>query len=119
MSEESDRHGEKASPVGAGGNDIGAGGQNVSRVLLTPQQVESSSAEALRTAWSNQDSYIDHLESLNKQLEGIYNSYLGLVVPCGRPEFDHGTSRCFCANIFVYSYIDNTLTKLPNSVIMT
>lgn len=71
MSEEGERHGEKASPVVAGGNDNGASGPNVVRVLLTPQQLESSSVESLRSAWNDQDSYIDHLETLNKQLEGI------------------------------------------------
>ncbi|CAG4952395.1 unnamed protein product [Colias eurytheme] len=65
MSEESDRHGESASDGVAGG-----GVTNVARVLLTPHQVDTASADSLRTAWRNQDLYIDHLESLNKQLEG-------------------------------------------------
>ncbi|XP_049875771.1 pre-mRNA-splicing regulator female-lethal(2)D [Pectinophora gossypiella] len=62
MSEETDRHGESASE--------GAGGTNANRVLLTPHQIDAANADSLRAAWRNQDLYIDHLESLNKQLEG-------------------------------------------------
>ncbi|XP_026321266.1 pre-mRNA-splicing regulator female-lethal(2)D [Hyposmocoma kahamanoa] len=62
MSEETDRHGESASD-GAGG------GSNAIRVLLTPHQIDAANADSLRAAWRNQDLYIDHLESLNKQLE--------------------------------------------------
>ncbi|CAK1555704.1 unnamed protein product [Leptosia nina] len=72
MSEELDRHGESASDSVAGG-----GVTNVARVLLTPVQLDTASAE-LRTAWKNQDSYIDHLETLNKQLEGSLEKAKGI-----------------------------------------
>ncbi|VVC90026.1 unnamed protein product [Leptidea sinapis] len=65
MSEESERHGESTSDGGA---------TNVARVLLTPQQLENATLESLRASWKNQDLYIDQLESLNKQLEGIYET---------------------------------------------
>ncbi|KAI5642059.1 WTAP/Mum2p family domain-containing protein [Phthorimaea operculella] len=61
MSEESERQGESASE--------GAGGTTLVRVLLTPHQIDAANADSLRAAWRNQDLYIDHLESLNKQLE--------------------------------------------------
>ncbi|KAJ2945714.1 hypothetical protein O0L34_g556 [Tuta absoluta] len=61
MSEESEQHGELASE--------GAGGTSLVRVLLTPHQIDAANADSLRAAWRNQDLYIDHLESLNKQLE--------------------------------------------------
>lgn len=61
MSEETDRHGETSDGV-----------TSPTRVLLTSHQLDTSSVESLRTAWRNQDLYIDHLETLNKQLEGIY-----------------------------------------------
>lgn len=66
MSEETERHGEASSEGGAGG-----GGSSLARVLLTPHQLEAAAADSLRAAWRNQDLYIDHLETLNKQLEGI------------------------------------------------
>ncbi|XP_023937129.2 pre-mRNA-splicing regulator female-lethal(2)D [Bicyclus anynana] len=62
MSEESERHGEPASDA--------PGGATNARVLLSPHQLDAASAETLRAAWRTQDSYIDHLETLNKQLEG-------------------------------------------------
>ncbi|XP_004931734.1 pre-mRNA-splicing regulator female-lethal(2)D [Bombyx mandarina] len=65
MSEETERHGEAACEGSTGGGDT-----NSIRVLLTPQQLDAASADALRSAWKSQDSYIDHLEKLNKQLEG-------------------------------------------------
>ncbi|KAM3965759.1 pre-mRNA-splicing regulator female-lethal(2)D [Aphomia sociella] len=65
MSEETERHGEATCDGSAGG-----GGTKETRVLLTPHQLESASAESLRAAWKTQDLYIDHLESLIKQLEG-------------------------------------------------
>ncbi|KAG6445086.1 pre-mRNA-splicing regulator female-lethal(2)D [Manduca sexta] len=65
MSEETERHGETACEGSAGGGDT-----NTIRVLLTPHQLEAASADSLRAAWKTQDSYIDHLEKLNKQLEG-------------------------------------------------
>lgn len=66
MSEETERHGETACEGSAGGGDT-----NTIRVLLTPHQLDAASADSLRAAWKTQDSYIDHLEKLNKQLEGI------------------------------------------------
>lgn len=83
MSEESERHGESSASPGA------------ARVVLSAQQFDAAS-ETLRAAWASQDSYIDHLETLNKQLEGIYDSYIGLVAPrsaCAPP------ASCLCANI--------------------
>lgn len=68
MSEETDRHGESAS-------DGSGGGTNAIRVLLTPHQLDAANADSLRAAWRNQDLYIDHLETLNKQLEGIYEKF--------------------------------------------
>lgn len=65
MSEETERHGEASCEGGAGG-----GGSSLARVLLTPHQLETAAAESLRAAWRTQDLYIDHLETLNKQLEG-------------------------------------------------
>lgn len=70
MSEETEQAGEKGSPVVA---DNGGGSHGVARVLLSSPQLEAATLEALRAAWKSQDSYIDHLESLNKQLEGIYD----------------------------------------------
>ncbi|XP_063626097.1 uncharacterized protein LOC134797683 isoform X2 [Cydia splendana] len=64
MSEESERHGESAAASPSTGGAIAA------RVVLTAHQLEAAAAETLRSAWSSQDSYIDHLETLNKQLEG-------------------------------------------------
>ncbi|KAJ0174566.1 hypothetical protein K1T71_009674 [Dendrolimus kikuchii] len=64
MSEETERHGEPASDGSAGGIT------NAIRVLLTPHQLDAASADSLRSAWRTQDLYIDHLETLNKQLEG-------------------------------------------------
>lgn len=63
MSEDSERHGELASE--------GGGVTKAVRVLLTPHQIDAASADSLRSAWRTQDLYIDHLETLNKQLEGI------------------------------------------------
>ncbi|GBP50624.1 Pre-mRNA-splicing regulator WTAP [Eumeta japonica] len=68
MSEETERQGEKTSPGAVTAN--AGNGQCMSRVVLNAQQLESSSAEELRTAWKSQAVYIDHLETLNKQLEG-------------------------------------------------
>lgn len=68
MSEESERHGESAS------DGVSGGVTNVARVLLTSLQLDTTSAESLRTSWRTQDLYIDHLETLNKQLEGIYEN---------------------------------------------
>ncbi|KAF9418881.1 hypothetical protein HW555_004401 [Spodoptera exigua] len=65
MSEDSERHGEASCDVGAGG-----GGSSIARVLMTPLQLDAAAADSLRAAWRNQDLYIDHLETLNKQLEG-------------------------------------------------
>uniref|UniRef100_A0A2H1VA12 SFRICE_005158 n=1 Tax=Spodoptera frugiperda TaxID=7108 RepID=A0A2H1VA12_SPOFR len=65
MSEETERHGEASCDVGAGG-----GGSSIARVLMTPLQLDAAAADSLRAAWRNQDLYIDHLETLNKQLEG-------------------------------------------------
>lgn len=62
MSEESERHGEPASE--------GGGVARAVRVLLTSHQLDAASADSLRSAWRSQDLYIDHLETLNKQLEG-------------------------------------------------
>lgn len=70
MSEETERAGEKSSPAVT---DNGGGSNGVARVLLSAPQLETAAADALRAAWRSQDSYIDHLESLNKQLEGIYD----------------------------------------------
>ncbi|KAG7312134.1 Pre-mRNA-splicing regulator female-lethal(2)D [Plutella xylostella] len=67
MSEETERLGGKSPPAVAE-NGSPSGG-SVARVLLTSQQLEAA-AESLRAAWRSQDAYIDHLESLNKQLEG-------------------------------------------------
>ncbi|XP_032518996.1 pre-mRNA-splicing regulator female-lethal(2)D [Danaus plexippus] len=64
MSEESERHGESAS------EGVSSGVTNVARVLLTSHQIDTATAESLRASWRNQDLYIDHLETLNKQLEG-------------------------------------------------
>lgn len=74
MSEDSERHGEPAS-------EGGGGPAKAVRVLLTPHQIDAASADSLRSAWRTQDLYIDHLETLNKQLEGIYESLQGLVAP--------------------------------------
>ncbi|KAL4711472.1 hypothetical protein ACJJTC_000488 [Scirpophaga incertulas] len=63
MSEEIDRQCETA-------NDSAGGGSKPTRVLLTSHQLDAATVESLRTAWKSQDLYIDHLESLNKQLEG-------------------------------------------------
>lgn len=68
MSEESERHGELAS------DGVSGGVTNVARVLLTSVQLDTATAESLRASWRNQDLYIDHLETLNKQLEGIYEN---------------------------------------------
>ncbi|OWR51423.1 Pre-mRNA-splicing regulator female-lethal [Danaus plexippus plexippus] len=65
MSEESERHGESAS------EGVSSGVTNVARVLLTSHQIDTATAESLRASWRNQDLYIDHLETLNKQLEGV------------------------------------------------
>ncbi|XP_072945063.1 uncharacterized protein [Epargyreus clarus] len=65
MSEEPERQGESASEGVAGG-----GVTNVARVLLTSHQIDSATADSLRASWRNQDLYIDHLETLNKRLEG-------------------------------------------------
>ncbi|XP_050348108.1 pre-mRNA-splicing regulator female-lethal(2)D [Nymphalis io] len=65
MSEESERHGESASD-----GVSGSGVTNVARVLLTSLQLDTATAESLRASWRTQDLYIDHLETLNKQLEG-------------------------------------------------
>lgn len=70
MSEDSERHGEPASE--------GDGPAKAVRVLLTSHQIDASSADSLSSAWRTQDLYIDHLETLNKQLEGIYESHIGL-----------------------------------------
>lgn len=70
MSEESERHGESANDAPGGAASVA----RVARVALSPQQLEAASADALRAAWRSQDSYIDHLETLNKQLEGIYTN---------------------------------------------
>ncbi|XP_028169814.1 pre-mRNA-splicing regulator female-lethal(2)D [Ostrinia furnacalis] len=64
MSEEIERQCETAS------DNAGGGSSKESRVLLTPHQLDAASADSLRAAWRTQDLYIDHLESLNKQLEG-------------------------------------------------
>lgn len=69
MSEEIERQCETAS------DNAGGGSAKETRVLLTPHQLDAASADSLRAAWRNQDLYIDHLESLNKQLEGIYESF--------------------------------------------
>ncbi|XP_053610674.1 uncharacterized protein fl(2)d [Plodia interpunctella] len=66
MSEEAERHGEAACDNYAGSG----GGTKETRVLLTPHQLDAASADSLRSAWRTQDLYIDHLETLNKQLEG-------------------------------------------------
>lgn len=71
MSEETERHGEAA----CDGNAGGGGSTKETRVLLTPHQLDAASLDSLRTAWRTQDLYIDHLETLNKQLEGIYESF--------------------------------------------
>lgn len=97
MSEDSERHGEPASE--------GGGPAKAVRVLLTSSQIDAASVDSLRSTWRAQDLYIDHLETLNKQLEGIYESPIGLVAPL--PAFD---SR-------VTITIDNALTKLVNTVI--
>lgn len=68
MSEEIERQCETAS-------DNTGGGSNETRVLLTSHQLDAASADSLRAAWRTQDLYIDHLETLNKQLEGIYESF--------------------------------------------
>lgn len=89
MSEETDRHGESASD-GAGG------GSNAIRVLLTPHQIDAANADSLRAAWRNQDLYIDHLESLNKQLEGIYEKFrLGSDLWSVRPSVFVQTLPCY------------------------
>ncbi|CAG9564614.1 unnamed protein product [Danaus chrysippus] len=64
MSEESERHGESAS------EGVCSSVTNVARVLLTSHQIDTATAESLRASWRDQDLYIDHLETLNKQLEG-------------------------------------------------
>ncbi|CAG9788797.1 unnamed protein product [Diatraea saccharalis] len=64
MSEEIDRQCETAS------DNAGGGSLKPTRVLLTSHQLDAATADSLRTAWKTQDSYIDHLETLNKQLEG-------------------------------------------------
>lgn len=71
MSEESERHGDPASE--------GGGVAKTVRVLLTSHQLDAASADSLRSAWKSQDLYIDHLETLNKQLEGIYDSLIASV----------------------------------------
>lgn len=68
MSEESERQEESAS------DGVSGSVTNVARVLLTSVQLDTATAESLRASWRNQDLYIDHLETLNKQLEGIYEN---------------------------------------------
>lgn len=46
-------------------------GAGSARVKLSSEQLQLSSAEELQVAWATQDTFIDHLETLIKQLEGI------------------------------------------------